>query len=83
MGSCVVVDVGAVQPQEDIEIRAQLRDAGVRYRVVRSRLAQKAFAEMGLDMSTAMKGRCGASIRILEEASTSICGLYMRRFIYL
>lgn len=68
MGSCVVVDVGAVQPKDDIEIRAQLRDAGVRYRVVRSRLAQKAFAEMGLDMSTAMKGRCGIAVAEKEGA---------------
>lgn len=68
MGSCVVVDVGAVNPQQDIEIRAQLREAGVQYRVVRSRLAKKAFAEMGLDMSEAMSGRCGIAIAEKEGA---------------
>ena len=55
MGSCVVLDVGAVQPDQDIELRGKLREAGVQYRVVRSRLATKAFAKMGLDMSVAMK----------------------------
>ena len=68
MGSCVVVDVGPVQPKQDIEIRAQLRSAGVRYRVVRSRLAQKAFAEMGIDMSVALKGRCGIAVAEKEGA---------------
>ena len=38
MGSCVVVEFGKLLPQQDIEIRGKLRAAGVRYRVVRSRL---------------------------------------------
>lgn len=68
MGSCVVVDVGAVQPDQDIELRGKLRDAGVQYRVVRSRLATKAFAKMGLDMSEAMKGRTGIAVAEKEGA---------------
>lgn len=68
MGSCVVVDVGAVQPKQDIEIRGALRDAGVRYRVVRRRLAEKAFADMGLDMGEAMTGRCGIALAEKEGA---------------
>lgn len=68
MGSCVVLDVGAVNPTQDIEIRTQLRETGVRYRVVRSRLANKAFADMGLDMSEAMKGRCGIAVAEKEGA---------------
>ena len=65
MGSCVVLDVGAVNPTQDIEIRSQLRETGVRYRVVRSRLANKAFADMGLDMSEAMKiGRASCRERV-------------------
>lgn len=68
MGSCVVLDVGAVQPEQDIEIRGKLRDAGVQYRVVRSRLATKAFAKMGLDMSVAMKGRTGIAVAEKEGA---------------
>jgi len=68
MGSCVVVDVGAVQPQQDIEIRSALREAGVHYRVVRRRLALKAFADMGLQMDEAMVGRCGIALAEKEGA---------------
>ena len=68
MGSCVVLDVGAVQPDQDIELRGKLREAGVQYRVVRSRLATKAFAKMGLDMSVAMKGRTGIAVAEKEGA---------------
>jgi len=68
MGSCVVVDVGPVNPSQDIEIRGKLRDVGVRYRVVRSRLASRAFSDMGLDMSEAMVGRCGIVLAEKEGA---------------
>jgi len=68
MGSCVVLDVGAVKPDEDIELRGKLRETGVHYRVVRSRLATKAFAKMGLDMSEAMKGRTGIAVAEKEGA---------------
>ena len=68
MGSCVVVDIGAVNPQQDIEIRAKLREVGVRYRVVRSRLAKRAFGAIGLDMSEALKGRCGIAVAEEEGA---------------
>lgn len=68
MGSCVVVDVGAVSPEQDIEIRGHLRESGVRYRVVRNRLAKMAFAEMGLDMDEAMQGRCGIAVAEKEGA---------------
>lgn len=68
MGSCVLVDVGNVKPGQDIEIRGKLRDAGVKYRVVRSRLAAKAFAKIGLDMSEAMKGRTGIAVAEKEGA---------------
>lgn len=68
MGSCVVLDVGPVQPDQDIELRGKLREAGVQYRVVRSRLATKAFAKMGLDMSVAMKGRTGIAVAEAEGA---------------
>lgn len=68
MGSCVVLEVGAVKPGEDIELRGKLRDAGVDYRVVRSRLASQAFAKIGLDMSEAMKGRTGIAVAEKEGA---------------
>lgn len=68
MGSCVVVDVGPIRPQQDIEIRSQLRDVGVSYRVVRSRLAGKALSDMGLEMGDALKGRCGIAVAEKEGA---------------
>ncbi|MCK5943327.1 MAG: 50S ribosomal protein L10 [Planctomycetes bacterium] len=68
MGSCVVLEVGPVQPKEDIELRSKLREVGANYRVVRSRLAEKAFAKVGLDMSEAMKGRTGIATAEKEGA---------------
>ena len=68
MGSCVVVEFGKLLPKQDIEIRGKLRDAGVRYRVVRSRLARKAFAGMQLDLGTSLNGRCGVAIAPKEDA---------------
>jgi large subunit ribosomal protein L10 len=68
MGSCVVVEFGKLQPQQDIEIRGKLREAGVRYRVVRSRLARKAFEGLKLDLGKALTGRCGVAIAQKEGA---------------
>ncbi|MBX3461885.1 MAG: 50S ribosomal protein L10 [Planctomycetes bacterium] len=68
MGSCVVVEFGKLLPQQDVDIRGQLRSAGVRYRVVRSRLAQKAFAGLNLDLGQALTGRCGVAIAEKEGA---------------
>lgn len=68
MGSCVVVEFGKLLPQQDIEVRNELRSAGVRYRVVRSRLAKRAFAGLDLDLGAAMKGRCGVAIAEKEGA---------------
>jgi large subunit ribosomal protein L10 len=68
MGSCVVVEFGKLLPQQDIDIRNKLRAAGIRYRVVRSRLASRALANLKLDLSTAMRGRCGIAIAPKEGA---------------
>jgi large subunit ribosomal protein L10 len=68
MGSCVVVEFGKLLPQQDIEIRGKLRAVGVRYRVVRSRLAARAFAGMKLDLGDALTGRCGIAIAQKEGA---------------
>ena len=68
MGSCVVVEFGKLLPQQDIEIRGKLRAAGVRYRVVRSRLAKRAFDGMNLDLKDALSGRCGIALAEKEGA---------------
>lgn len=68
MGSCVVVEFGKVLPKHDLEIRTKLRDAGVSYRVVRGRLAARAFAGMDLDLQSVFKGRCAVAIAKKEGA---------------
>ena len=68
MGSCVVVEHGAVKPKQDIEIRTQLRAAGVRYRLVRTRLARRALQSMDIDFGGALSGRCGIAIADKEGA---------------
>lgn len=68
MGSCVVVEFGKLLPQHDLEIRGKLRAAGIRYRVVRTRLAARAFQAMKLDLDAAMTGRCGVAIASKEGA---------------
>jgi large subunit ribosomal protein L10 len=68
MGSCVVVEFGKLKPQQDIEIRGKMREMGVRYRVVRGRLAAKAFAGLGIDMDASLNGRCAVAIAQKEGA---------------
>ena len=71
MGSCVIVEFGALQPEQDLTLRSKMRDAGVRYRVVRGRLAKRAFSGIGLDMSEALTGRCGVAVAEKEGAITA------------
>jgi len=68
MGSCVVVEFGKLLPKHDLEIRGKLRAAGIRYRVVRSRLARRAFDGLKLDLGKALTGRCGIAIAPKEGA---------------
>lgn len=68
MGSCVVLTFDKLQPQQDIELRGVLRKAGVKYRVVRNRLAVKALAKLDLDLQRAFVGKCGVAIAQQEGA---------------
>lgn len=68
MGSCVVLTFDKLQPLQDKELRGKFRDAGIRYRVVRNRLAVKALAELKLDMDAAFSGKCGVAIAQKEGA---------------
>ncbi|MCA8950037.1 MAG: 50S ribosomal protein L10 [Planctomycetes bacterium] len=68
MGSCVVVEHGAVGPKQDIDIRTQLRDAGVHYRLVRTRIAQRALQGVSPGLGDALQGRCGFAIAKEEGA---------------
>lgn len=58
MGSCVVIEHGAVNPKQDIEIRTQLREVGVRYRLVRTRLAKRALGSVSPELGESLQGRC-------------------------
>lgn len=68
MGSCVVLTFDKLQPQQDLELRGVMRQAGVQYRVVRNRLAVKAFAKLDLDLKRAFVGKCGVAIAKEEGA---------------
>lgn len=68
MGSCVVVEHGGVSPKQDIEIRTQLREVGVRYRMVRTRLAKRALATINPDLGESLQGRCAFVFAEKEDA---------------
>jgi large subunit ribosomal protein L10 len=68
MGSCLVVSFDKLQPEQDLAIRGKLREVGVRYRVVRNRLASKAFAKLKLDLDPVLTGRCAIAIADKEGA---------------
>lgn len=74
MGSCVVVNFDQLTVELTNEIRNELRQAGVQYRVVKNRLAVKALGKMGLDMEPAFKGKCGV-ILAEEEGAISAAKL--------
>ncbi|MCA8955039.1 MAG: 50S ribosomal protein L10 [Planctomycetes bacterium] len=74
MGSCVIVNFDKLTVKLTNEMRTKLRDSGVRYRVVKNRLAIKAFAGMGLDLKTALTGKCGV-IFAEEEGAISAAKL--------
>lgn len=68
MGSCLVVSFDKLQPQQDIALRGEFRNAGIKYRVVKNRLAVKALAEFSLDLKSALVGKCGIAIAEKEGA---------------
>jgi len=68
MGSCLVVSFDRLTVEQAHEIRGKFRDAGVQFRVVKNRLAVRAFAEMDLDLSAAFRGKCGVVVAPEEGA---------------
>jgi large subunit ribosomal protein L10 len=68
MGSCVVISFDKLQPAQDKEVRARVRDAGCRLRVVKNRLAIKALAGIELDLGEAFGGKCGVVLAKQEGA---------------
>ena len=68
MGSCLVVSFDKLTVAEAESLRKKFRGAGLRYRVVKNRLAIKAFSAMNLDMTQAFQGKCGVVIASEERA---------------
>lgn len=56
---CLVVDYSRVSASEASQLRGELRRQGARMRVVKNRLAQRAFKEVGLDeLAAQLDGPC-------------------------
>ena len=68
MGSCIVLNFDRLTVELTNDIRNRFREAGVDYRVVKNRLALRAFASVGLDMSEALSGKCGLVLAKEEHA---------------
>ena len=74
MGSCIVINFDQLTVELTNEIRTELRQSGVEYRVVKNRLAIKAFDKMGLNLSEAFRGKCGV-VMAEEEGAISAAKL--------
>ncbi|MEE9127333.1 MAG: 50S ribosomal protein L10 [Planctomycetota bacterium] len=68
MGSCVVVSFDKLDVARDEEVRTMLREAGLRLRVVKNRLAVRAFKSMDLEMGEAFTGKCAVVVAPEEQA---------------
>ncbi|MHC5065868.1 MAG: 50S ribosomal protein L10 [Planctomycetota bacterium] len=74
-GSCLVLSFDRLTVSEVSDLRNQLRDSGVSYKVVKNRLAAKAFKNgLDLDLSSAFSGKCGV-ITAPEEGVISAAKL--------
>lgn len=68
MGSCLVVSFDGLTVEQAHEIRGKFRESGLKFKVVKNRLALKAFADMDLDLSDAFAGKCGVVVAPEEGA---------------
>lgn len=74
-GSCLVLSFDRLTVSEVSDLRTQLRDSGVNYKVVKNRLAAKAFkSSLDLDLTAAFSGKCGV-ITAPEEGVISAAKL--------
>lgn len=78
MGSCIVLNFDKLTVELTNEIRTELRDAGVDYRVVKNRLAVRAFDKMGLNLTEAFQGKCG--VVLADEESAISAAKLVREF---
>ncbi len=68
MGSCLVLSFDRLTPKQAHDLRRRLRGSGLRFQVVKNRLAQRAFAALELDLADAFRGKCGVVIAPEEKA---------------
>jgi len=69
MGSCLVLSFDKLTVADDERLRKKFRGAGFRYRVVKNRLAVKAFqSTLGVDLGEAFTGKCGIVFAKEERA---------------
>ena len=68
MGSCVVVSFDKLDVARDEAVRTKLREAGLHLRVVKNRLAVRAFRSMDLEMGEAFTGKCAVVVAPEEQA---------------
>ena len=74
MGSCIVLNFDKLTVDLVNQIRNEFREAGIEYRVVKNRLALKAFDRLGLNLSEAFGGKCGV-VMAEEEGAISAAKL--------
>ena len=68
-GSCLVISFNKLTVKQASDLRNQFRESGVLYKVVKNRLATRAFqSALGLDMSEAFTGKCGVVLADEEKA---------------
>lgn len=68
-GSCLVVSFDKLTVEEDSALRNQFREAGLSYKVVKNRIATRAFKEaLDVEMGEAFSGKCGLILAAEENA---------------
>jgi large subunit ribosomal protein L10 len=67
-GSCLLVGFQKMSVAQAEDIRREFRKAGLKYRVVKNRLASVAFAAHKLDVGKNLKGKCGVVFAPQERA---------------
>ena len=68
-GSCLVLSFDKLTVAQDGDLRSKLREAGVSYRVVKNRLANRVLKDvMDLDLNESLIGKCGVVFAPEEKA---------------
>lgn len=68
MGSCLVVSFDRLSVDQAQDVRNRFREAGLKLRVVKNRLALRALSELDLDLTEAFEGKCGVVVAPEEKA---------------